>query len=212
MGVVSVYSFRTLPGGYARHVEAAEEARQRLQGLGVAAFTLTPLAGSFTGEIATVLNHADNASWAADMAKVQADEGWQEFYLRVMAEGFAEQTEASIYVDLDPTFVPAADRPLGAMVATQWRPMPGRAGDLLAHIEQAHPHIERLGGGFRAMNCMQGAEPMTMTVSITFEDLEHLAEYNDKLAVDEQFATYWAGIMANPSAALVRSGTFLITV
>lgn len=211
MGVVSTHAFRTLPGGFSRHLEASEEARRRLQSLGLQAMTMIPINGSFSGQIVTVVNSADHREWAADTARVQSDPGWMQWYAGVADEGFAEEAESSVYVDIDPTFSPDTDRPLGALMATQWRPAPGRAADLIGHIEQAKPHIERLGGAPRILQCMSGAEPMTMLVSITFEDLAHLGEYNDKLAVDEQWQSFWTGVMANPSAALVRAGTFTIT-
>jgi hypothetical protein len=62
------------------------------------------------------------------------------------------------------------------------------------------------------MSSMVGAHPMTVVVSVGYPDLEHLAEATDKLAVDEQWQAFWAGVMADPSADLVRSGIYLTTL
>jgi hypothetical protein len=212
MALVSLHTFRTQPGRLADHIAASDEARRILQGLGLQAFTMQPITGTDVGTISLVINHADSTEWAASFAKVQADPGWQAFSARVTSDTIAEQVESSIFTDLDATFSPAPDRPLGALQITQWRPRHGRMVDLIGNVTGAQAHLERLGGTGRSMSSLVGAHPMTVVVSVSYPDLEHLAEATDKLAVDEQWQAFWAGVMADPSADLIRSGIYVTTL
>jgi len=212
MGLVSIHVFRTLPGKQAEHLQRTEEARQLLQELGLQAFTLMPIAGSDVGSLATVVQYSDNREYVRELQRIQADERWQAFYASAMSEPIAELIEVSLFSDADPTYAPATDRPLGVLQSTQWRANPGRLGDFMQNVATAKGHIERLGGTVRTMQCMTGRLPMTTAVSVTFEDLDHFGEYGDKLAADEQWQNYWASVLADPSANLVRSGIFQIIV
>lgn len=211
MGVVSLYGFRTLPGKLNEHIAATEEARQLLVELGQQAMTLQSIAGSEVGTIATVTNHSDNAEWARATQAVMSDPRWLEFYSRVSAQAIAEPVETSVFQDLDPTFSPAPDRPLGAIASTQWVPRAGRLDRFIEQVSIASAHISRLGGTVRVLQCMMGKFPMSVLVAVTYEDLEHLGEFNDKLAVDEQWAGFWAGVAADPSGDLVRTQVAVIT-
>ena len=175
------------------------------------AATLTPIYGSDVGGVATVSNYADNRSHVDALQKVQGDQRWQEFWARATASAAGEADEVSMYSDTDPAYVVPQDRQLGALQYTQWSARAGRLMGLIENIAQAKPHIERLGGAVRVLQCMAGKYPMTLTVSVGFEDLDHYAEYADKFAVDEQFQTYWAGVMADPTGTLVRAGLFQVT-
>lgn len=210
MGLVSIHVFRTLPGKQAEHLQRTDEARQLLQELGLQAFTLVPIAGTDVGSLATVVQYSDNREYTQSLQRVQADERWQAFYAAAMSEPTAEQVEVSLFNDTDPTYAPPSDRPLGVLQSTQWRANPGRLGDFMQNVAGAKGHIERLGGSVRTLQCMTGRFPMTAAVSVTFEDLDHFGEYGDKLAADEQWQNYWAGVMADPTANLIRSGIFQI--
>ena len=58
--------------------------------------------GTDVGVIATSVNHASNADYAAGLQKVLADEQWQEFWLRVNADAAAVEVESSLFVDMTP--------------------------------------------------------------------------------------------------------------
>lgn len=211
MGIATVHSFTARPGKDLELQALAEEGRQLLQGFGLMAATLTPIYGSEVNGVATVVNYADNRAHVDAIKKVQDDPGWQAFWARAVGAAAGELDEVSLYTDADPTFAVPTDRQLGALQYTQWSPVHGRLAGLIENIAQAKPHLERLGGAVRVLQCMAGKYPMTLTVSVGFEDLDHYAEYADKFAVDEQFQGYWAGVMADPTAVLVRSGLFQVT-
>jgi hypothetical protein len=210
MGVVSIHSFRTEPGRLAEHTANSAEALEHLQRLGLQAMTMSPVAGTDVGTIATVVNYEDNAHHATSMVKVQGDSEWQKFWLRASSGGSATMVESSIYFDADPAWEPANDRPLGAMMATQWKAKDGRMAEFMSNVNSSLPHIKRLGGAPRVMMSMVGAHPMSVVVSVTFADLEAYGAYADALAGDAQWQEFWAGIGTDPTADLVRSGVYTV--
>jgi len=175
----------------------------------IRAVALQPIAGTDVGTLSVSVNYANNAEYAATMQKVLGDAGWQDFYARTGASGASQLVETSVFSDLDPSFQPAADRPLGVLLATQWRARPGRMADLVAAITTSAAHIERMGGAPRAMQSVIGAHPMTMITTIAFADLDAYGTYSDKLAGDGQWQAFWADAMADPSAELIRSGVYI---
>ena len=209
MAVTFLNGFRTNPGRLADHLASTAEAIGHLRRLDVQAFDMQPLTGTDVGTIVSATTHADNADWATSMQQVLADEGWQDFWGRVTSNPSAEQVESSLFADIDPTFEPATDRPLGVVSAFQWRPYPGRMVEFIGNIETATGHIERLGGYTRSMQSVIGANPLTMLVSIGHADLDSYGEFADKSQADEQFQAFWGEVMMNPSAELIRSGVYL---
>lgn len=210
MALVTIHGYRTMPGKLVEHLAVMEEAKQLLQERELQVALLQPIAGTGADEIALATLYADNRAHAAAIRRFESDQAWQAWYGEATSKGVAEPSEISIYSDVDPTYA-LSDAPAEVLQTTQWRPNPGDAARLMEHVIQAKGHIERLGGRVRVLQCITGLLPLTLVVSVTFEDLEHYGDYSDKLAVDEQFQTYWAGVMTKPSATLVRSGLFTIT-
>ena len=211
MGLVTIHGYRTLPGKLVEHAALMEEAKQKLQERGLQAALLQPIAGGEVGGIALAVLYADNRAHARALRQFQDDQEWQAWYAGAASSGTAEATEVSIFVDVDPTHV-VTDEPAEIMQTTEWRANPGDGMRFMESVSQAKGHIERLGGRVRVMQCMTGLLPMTVSVSVLFEDVEHYGEYSDKLGVDEQFQAYWADAMSRPSATLVRSGLYAIRV
>lgn len=209
MAVVSVNSFRSEPGRLADHLGAAAEALVHLRRLGLQAVNLQAIAGGDVGTVATSINYASNAEYAAGFQRVMGDEQWQEFWGRAAGGGSAVQVEGSLYVDVDATFQPSPDRPMGAILATQWRAKPGRLMDFMGNVMSSFAHISRLGGLPRVMQSLIGAHPMTVLVTTAFADLGAYGAYADAIAGDEQWQAFWAEVMADPTADLVRSGLYL---
>lgn len=208
MGVVSVNGFRTEPGRLDDHLAAAGEALGHLRRLGLQAITLQPIAGGDIGTVSTVVNYASNADHAAALQKIAGDEQWQAFWSKAASGGSAVQAESSIYSDVDASFQPSPDRPLGVILATQWRARPGRLMDFMGNVMASMPHIERMGGLARAMQCLVGEHPMTVLVTVSFPDFDAYGAYADTTASDEQWQAFWAGVMSDPTAELVRSGVY----
>ena len=209
MAVVSLASFRTEPGRMEDHLALTGEATALLRGMGLAAVPMQLVAGTDVGTIAMSVNYGSNADYVAALQKVQGDADWQAFYAKAMASQAAVQVESSIFADVDPNFQPDPDRPLGVILAAQWRVRPGRADDFAGNVMTAGGHIERLGGRMRAMQSMIGAHPMTMLVTTAFASLDDYGEYADKIAVDAEWQAFWTDVARDPSGELVRSGLYI---
>ena len=209
MAVVSLVRFRTEPGRLADHLAATAEALEHLGRLGIQAANYQAIAGGDVGTITTALSFANNAAYAAGVQKFATDELWMDFWLKAAAGAAAVQVESSLFADVDPNFQPNPDRPLGAILATQWRAVPGRLMDFMGNVATGLGHISRLGGAPRAMQSIIGAHPMTVLVTVGFADLDAYGAYSDALAGDEQWQTFWAGALANPTGEVVRSGLYV---
>jgi len=209
MGMIALTRFATQAGHAAKHLELHMEALERLRGMGMQAVALQPLAGGDVGSLTMSINYANTADYVAATNKVRGDSGWQEFYARAMASGAAQQVESSLFNDLDAAFQPSADRPLGVVLATQWRARPGRMEDFVGKVVESVGHVTRLGGLSRPMQSMIGMHPMSMLVATSFADLDAYAAYSDALASDAAWQSFWADTMKNPSADLLRSGLYV---
>ncbi len=209
MGVVSLNGFRTEPGRLADHLSATVEALGHLRRLGMQAANFQAIAGGDVGTITTSINYANNADWAASLQKIQGDGQWQEFWGRAAAGASAVQVESSLFADVDANFQPDSSRPLGVVLATQWRAVPGRLMDFMGHVMTSFGHISRLGGAPHAMQSLIGAHPMTTLVTVGFADLDAFGAYGDATAADGQWQAFWADVLANPSADLIRSGVYV---
>lgn len=209
MAVVSLSGFSTEPGRTADHMAASMEALGHLRRLGLEAILLQPIVGGDIGTLALVVNYADNAAYAAALQQIAADEQWQEFLARAMAGASAVQVESSLMNDLDANFQPSADRPLGVLLATQWRAKDGRLADFMGKVAESAPHIERMGGAARMMQSIVGRYPMTTMVSTGFADLDAYGAYADQTASDAEWQAFWAGALNDPTADLIRTGVWL---
>jgi hypothetical protein len=209
MGVIALSGFRTEPGRLEDHLAAAAEAVEHLRRLGLQAVNLQAVAGGDVGTVATSINYADNTAYVKGLQAILGDEAWQDFWGRAASGGSATQVESSLFSDVDPSFQPAADRPLGVVLATQWRAKPGRLVDFMTNVATSIPHIERMGGTPRQMQCLIGAHPMTALITTTFADLDAYGEYSDTLSTDDHWQDFWAGAMADPTADLLRTGLYL---
>lgn len=205
MAVVATYSFEARPGRFPDHLEKAVEAQSVLRELGLAALALQPVVGGRGDELMMIVQHDDMASYTQSLQRFQTEERWLEWYAAYRSADIATPIETSVLTDLDPTYHPPADRVLGCVSATMWRPYNGRAGDFLGQVDAGIKHIARLGGAPRVLRTAIGGLPLTTGVSIAFEDVAHYGEFADKAGVDEQWNTFWAGVMADPTADLVLS-------
>jgi hypothetical protein len=185
------------------------EALGHLRRMGLAAILLRSVAGADVGSIGTSINYASQTDYASAMQKVGADQEWQAFWSRASGSGVATQIESSIFVDADPAFVPAADRPLGVLAAFQWRVKDGKGAAFMENVAEATPMMEGHGAATRTMQCQIGLFPMTVLTVSTFADLDAYGAYADALAADPNWQAFWAGVMAAPTADLIRSGLYL---
>lgn len=209
MAIVSISRFQSQPGQAGKHMELHLEALERLRGMGMQANAMQPIAGGDIGSLMMSVNYADNAAYVAAIQTMQSDAGWQEFYAGAMASGAAMQVESSLFSDLDPAHQPAADRPLGVVMATQWRALPGKMAAFVGKVMEANAHIERNGGRPRPMQSVVGAHPVTMLIPVGFADLDAFGAYGDTLNADAEWQEFWGAAMSDPTGEMVRSGIYV---
>jgi len=209
MGVISLTRYESQPGHAGKHLEIHLEALERLRGMGLQAVALQPLAGGDVGSLGMSINFASYADYATSMQKIQGDSGWQEFFAAASASGAAQQVESSLMNDLDPAFQPAGDRPLGVVLATQWRAIHGKMEAFVGKVLESMPISERMGGRSRPMQSIVGAYPMSMMVATTFADMDAYGAYSDAANSDAEWQAFWAGAMSDPTADLLRTGLYV---
>ena len=209
MGVIALNRFATRPGRLADQLAAGAEAVGHMRRIGLQPMQLQPIAGGDIGSIVFAINHPDNAAYAAGTQKLQADEQWQAFWGGLMADPPADQVESTLMSDLDPTFQPDPDRPLGAMLATQWRPKDGRLNDFVGKVIESAPHVARMGGVTRALQIVVGAHPLTIMVVNGFSDLDAYGAYADRSATDAAWQAFWNDALNVPTADMIRSGVYV---
>jgi hypothetical protein len=81
--------------------------------------------------------------------------------------------------------------------------------DFMGNVMTSFGHITRLGGAPRALQSVIGRHPMTVLVSIGFADMDAYGAYSDATAGDEQWQAFWAGVLSDPTADLIRSGLYV---
>lgn len=209
MGVVALTRYESVAGHAGKHLEIHMEALERLRGMGMRAVAMQPLAGADVGSLAMTINYADYADYATSMQKIQGDSGWQEFFAAASASGAARQVESSLMNDLDPAFQPVGDRPMGVILATQWRAIHGKMEAFVNKVLESMPITERMGGLARPLQSIVGAHPMSMMVATTFADLDAYGAYSDAANSDAEWQGFWAGAMSDPTADLIRSGLYV---
>jgi hypothetical protein len=173
------------------------------------AVTLQTLVGSDVGVISTAINFANYADFAAGVGAIGADAEWQAFWARAAQAGSAVQVESSLFADIDSGFQPSPDRPMGVIMATQWQARSGRLMDFMGNVMTSIPHVERLGGTTRVLQSLLGAHPMTTLVTTSFADMDAYGAYSDKVTADQEFQQFWAGVMTDPTADLVRTSLMM---
>ncbi len=134
MGIVLAVGSRTEPGRLGDHLAGSAEAPGHLRRLGMRAVTLRPLVGTDVGTIMTMINYENNADFAASWGRLAGDAEWQAFAARTAQGGASVQVESSLFADVDPSFQPSADRPMGVVMTTQWRAKPGRLLDFMGNV------------------------------------------------------------------------------
>ena len=98
----------------------------------------------------------------------------------------------------------SSTKPSKVLVAVSFKTRPGRLSDHIASQDKARGHLERLGGQVRTVQTI-GRNPGGFTTLIGFEDFAHYGEFSGKFAIDEQWATFWLDLAADPPAEEVES-------
>lgn len=203
MAVFSVHTWRPAPGRAMDLVGSMAQAKTILEANGAIVSLWQPLAGGEAGSIDFVASYSDAAAYSATMQAVAASADWLTYWTAAMADPSGSNLENFLMSDLDPTEgLPA--NPSRVLAAASFKTRPGRLADHIASQDTARGHLERLGGQVRSVRTV-GRSPGAFTTLMGFEDFAHYGEFASKLAVDEQWATFWLEMSSDPPAEEVES-------
>ena len=184
-------------------VASMAQAKTILEANGAVVSLWQPLAGGEAGSIDFVAGYSDAVAYGATMQAVSTSADWQTYWTAAMADPSGTNLENFVMSDLDPTEgLPAAPSKVLAMASFQTRP--GRLADHIASQDKARGHLERLGGQVRTVQTI-GRNPGSFTTLVGFEDFAHYGEFSGKFAIDEQWASFWLDLAADPPAEQVES-------
>lgn len=203
MAVFSVHSYRPIGGRAADLVASMTRAGEILGAHGGAPSIWQPIAGGDAGALVFSVAYDDQQAYGRAMQAILADPVWQEFWMGVLADPSGANVENYLLADLDPTegLPTEVSR---VLYLTSFRTVPGRLADHLTAQGTARKHLERLGGRVRTVQAI-GRAPSTIGTMIGFDGFEHYGEFGAKFAVDEQWATFWMGLSADPPAEQVET-------
>jgi hypothetical protein len=208
MAVFGIHTWRPMPGRAADLLASMGRAGELFAAQGALPAVWQPIAGGEAGSLTFVVTYSDHASHGRTLQAITASPQWQAFWADAMADPSGTNIENALMSDLDPG-EPLPDTPSRVLVTATFRTRPGRLADHLAAQAGARDHLIRLGGQVRTVQTI-GRMPGTVTTLIGFEDFEHYGEFGDKLAVDEQWASFWAGVLADPAAEQVESSIYAL--
>jgi hypothetical protein len=203
MAVFAIHSYRPDPGRAVELVGSMAAAKKILERNGARVFAWSPVTGGDAGTITFVDAYPSQGDYGRAMDAIGKDAEWLTFWAGVMANPTGVNVENYLLTDLDPTELPPQVQP-GVRVGVTFKTRPGRLVEHMAASATARGHIERLGGKVRTMQSF-GRGDGTITTMIGFEDFTHYGEFGEKLDVDEQWASFWIGISADPPAEQVDS-------
>jgi hypothetical protein len=162
-----------------------------------------PVSGGDAGSLAFVAAYDDSISYGRTMDALNASADFQAFWADIMINPSATNLENYTINDLDPSEgLPTV--PSKVIVTVTFKTRPGRLVDHLTRQGQARQHLERLGGRVRTVQTL-GTAPGTVSTMIGFDDFTHYGEFGAKLAVDEQWASWYTELAADPPAEEVDS-------
>jgi hypothetical protein len=170
---------------------------------GARVFVWSPVTGGDAGSLLFVNAYASQGDYGRGMDSIGNDPEWQAFWAGVMADPSGVNLENYILSDLDPTDGIPTVQP-GVRVSVTFKTRPGRLAEHMAAAATAKAHIVRLGGMARTVQSF-GRADSTITTLIGFEDFTHYGEFGEKLDVDEQWASFWIGMSADPPGEQVES-------
>jgi hypothetical protein len=203
MAVVSVHTWRPVPGRAMDLVASMAQAKTILEANGAVVSLWQPLAGGQAGSIDFVAAYSDVAAYGATMQSVAASGDWQTYWTAAMADPSGVNLENVLMSDLDPSEgLPVT--PSKVLAVATFKTRPGRLTDHLASQDKARGHLERLGGQVRTVQTI-GRNPGSFTTLIGFEDFAHYGEFASKFAIDEQWAAFWLDVASDPSAEEIES-------
>ena len=204
MAVFAVHTWRPVSGRAADLVASMTRAGAILEANGAVTSIWQPIAGGDAGTLAFVDAYDDQVAYGRTMDAIRTSADFQAFWAEALADPSGTNIENYVMSDFDATEgLPTEISRV--LVTVVFRTTPGRLADHLAAQGTARSHLERLGARVRTVQAIGRADG-TIGTLLGFEDFTHYGEFGAKLAVDEQWMTFWGGLAADPPAVQVESG------
>ena len=160
--------------------------------------------GGVAGSVAFVDAYDGMGTYGRCMDAVAKSEDFQALVQEIITKPSGTNVENYRLEDLDATLgLPTVLTTVLHQVVH--RTIPGKAVAHLTATATAIGHLTRLGAQARAVR-MVGRGAGGIATLAAFEDFTHYGEFGEKLAVDEQWNSFYAGLASDPPAEEIESG------
>jgi len=194
--VIQVVTVDVKPGMLEQYRQELKKVRGVLTRLGSKASMRawnTTAGGPDSGQVLVGLEYPDEAAWAADSPKIQADAEWQK-----IQSGLANVRTVvsnSIWRDVSPVVSKGA--PGSTLVITGVAVKPGRQDDYLQRVASLNAVSDRLGlkGRTRVWHAtLAGPAAGSMAVGAEYPDLASYVTEQGKMSADAEWKKTLAGL------------------
>lgn len=203
MAVFSIHTWRPVPGRAADLLGKMTRAGEILTDMGGAPSIWQAVSGAEAGTLTFSVGFEDEVAYGQTMAKMGTSADWQAFWAEALSDPSGVNVENYLLSDLDPTEGMPQDISK-VLYINEYRTVRGRLADHLNAQATARTHLERLGARVRSMRSI-GRGPGCITTLLGFDDFVAYGEFGAKFGVDEQWATFWMDLAADPPAEEVSS-------
>ena len=204
MAVFAVHVYRPNPGRAFDMLGQMARAKAIFEANGAIVTTWQALVGGDAGTVAFVDAYDGPGSYGRTMDAISKSADWQALFTEINTNPTGVNLENYSLYDVDSSLgLPTTASRVLHQVLHQ--PAPGRLVDFLGAQATALEHLTRLGGQARGMRIV-GRRSGGIATIIGFEDMLHYGEFGEKIAVDEQWAMFQAGLAADPPGEELESG------
>lgn len=194
--VVQVVTVKVEPGKleqYRQELKKVRAVQTRLGSKSTMRVWNTTVGGDDAGQMLVAIEYPDQASWAADTTKMQADAEWQK--IQAGLAGVRTVVSNAVWRDVSPAASKGAAGP--TLLLTGVSVKPGERDDYLQRVATANGVSDRLGlkGRIRVWQAeLAGRATGSMAVGIEYPDSASYVSEQQKLTADAEWKKTLAGL------------------
>ncbi len=194
--VVQVVTVKVEPGKleqYRQELKKVRGVQTRLGSKATMRVWNTTVGGSDAGQVLVGIEYPDQASWAADTSKMQADAEWQK--IQAGLAGVRTVVSNSVWRDVSPVASKGAAG--GTLVLTGVSVKAGDRDDYLQRVATANAVSDRLGlkGRIRVWQAeLAGQATGSIAVGVEYPDVASYVSEQQKLTADAEWKKTLAGL------------------
>ncbi len=203
MAVFAVHVYRAEQGRGYDMIGQMAKAKAIMEANGAVVSLWQPQVGGPAGTIAFVDAYDGPGSYGRTMDALTTSSDWQELIAEIVTAPTGTNVENYRLEDIDATIgMPTVP---STVIHQVWhRTVAGKALAHLGATATAIGHLNRLGAQARALRAVGRGSGDIVTLA-GFEDFTHYGEFGEKIAVDEQWANFYGGLLTDPPADEVGS-------